>query len=83
MCPEIRIATSKAFYPPPSNLRKINADSFFANGGDVFGKYVYTLEGGLLGMAYEAMMENDGSYCVVFGEMYDAEKTIHLFALIV
>lgn len=75
---EIRVATAKAFYPPSDKLKKIGADDFLANGGDIARKYIWTKEGKLLGMAYEAILENDNSYCIIFAEQFNASSRMCL-----
>ena len=69
---QFRIATSKAFAPPPENIKKVRADGFLGNEGDISDRYIWDTDGNLLGRADQAIAENDGSYCIIFNKMNDA-----------
>ncbi len=71
--PEIKIATAKAFASPSGLLKQVNAKEYLDNGGEIRGKYVWTLDGGLLGVAFDAAIEADSNYCVIFAKMDDVE----------
>mgnify|MGYP003393862742 CR=1 FL=1 len=69
--PEIKIQTTKAFAPPSGLHKQVSATDFLNNGGEIRGKYVWTLKGGWLGVAFDAVIEEDSSYCIIFAMMND------------
>lgn len=73
---EMKIQTAKAFIPPSSNSKKVAADEFLANGGEIRGKYVWMGDGKLLGVAFDAVIEEDSSYCVIFATMDDVKNRL-------
>ncbi len=67
----MQIATAKIFAQPSGLHKQVPAGIYLSNGGEIRGKYVWTLEGGLLGVAYDAVLEDDSSYCIIFAQMED------------
>lgn len=73
-----RIQTAKSFAKPSENCKKLLASEFIANNADVRGKYLWSLQGGLLGVILDAKMENNNTYRINFASMSDVNSNLFI-----